>query len=86
MKPSCQTAGRMAKHSRLARPANELLPIDDPRRAMIESGLILSLPGRTFGIAACEDGVGTLEGRSQDERGTVKVRLNERIDKRNARE
>ena len=49
-KPSAQTAGMKAKHSRLSRPASELLPIDDPRRAMMESGLILSLPDPTLDI------------------------------------
>ena len=33
-----------AKTVKRARPAKELLSADDPRRAMMESGLILSLP------------------------------------------
>jgi hypothetical protein len=49
-KPPTRTAGRKAKHSRLSRPANESVPIDDPCRAMMESGLILSLPDPTWDI------------------------------------
>jgi hypothetical protein len=49
-KPPAQTAGRKAKRSRLARPASELLPSDNPRRAMMESGLILSLSDPTLEI------------------------------------
>jgi hypothetical protein len=39
-----------AKATKRARPANELLSADDPRRAMMESGLILSLPDPALDI------------------------------------
>ena len=45
-----RTPRRKAKPTRPVRPANELLPIDDPRRAMMESGLILSLPDPALDI------------------------------------
>jgi hypothetical protein len=46
-KPTAPTSGKAAKR---ARPANELLSADDPRRAMMESGLILSLPDPALDI------------------------------------
>ena len=49
-KPPARTAARKAKRSGLSRPPNELLPIDDPRRAMMKNGLILSLPDPTLDI------------------------------------
>lgn len=39
-----------AKAAKRARTANELLSPDDPRRAMMESGLILSLPDPALDI------------------------------------
>jgi hypothetical protein len=39
-----------AKTAKRARPANESLSADDPRRAMMESGLILSLPDPALDI------------------------------------
>jgi hypothetical protein len=39
-----------AKKAERARPAKELLSADDPRRAMMESGLILSLPDPALDI------------------------------------
>jgi hypothetical protein len=39
-----------AKTAKRARPAKELLSADDPRRAMMESGLILSLPDPALDI------------------------------------
>src|SRR5690242_13543912 len=42
-----RTPGKAAKR---ARRANELLSSDDPRRAMMESGLILSLPNPALDI------------------------------------
>jgi hypothetical protein len=48
--PPARTPGRKAKPARPVRPVKELLPIDDPRRAMMESGLILSLPDPSLDI------------------------------------
>jgi hypothetical protein len=39
-----------AKTAKRIKPANELLSIDDPRRAMMESGLVLSLPDPALDI------------------------------------
>jgi hypothetical protein len=45
-----QPARTPAKAAKRARPATELLSPDDPRRAMMESGLILSLPDPALDI------------------------------------
>ncbi len=46
-KPAPSAPARTAER---ARPAKELLSADDPRRAMMESGLILSLPDPALDI------------------------------------
>ena len=46
-KPARPASAKTAKRSR---PAKELLSADDPRRAMMESGLILSLPDPALDI------------------------------------
>jgi hypothetical protein len=48
--PTAAKSGKTAKRAKRVRPADELLSADDPRRAMMENGLILSLPDPALDI------------------------------------